>query len=68
MVRSKQGLRLDNIPTNQINLRIEVTDGAASDFASVRISVRDVNDQPPTFEKAEYTATVPEDSLPGKEI
>jgi len=65
MVRSDQGLRLDNIPTNKIMLNVEVSDGVQSDFASVEIAVKDVNDRSPTFEKTEYIAMIPEDSETG---
>jgi Cadherin domain len=59
------GLRLDNIPTDKILLEVEVTDGVAVDRAVVEIIVKDVNDRPPIFEKAEYVAAIPEDSEPG---
>ena len=65
MVRSDQGLRLDNIPTNKIMLNVEVSDGVQSDFATVEIAVKDVNDRSPTFEKSEYIAMIPEDSDTG---
>ena len=65
MVASDKGLRLENIPTNKINLNVEVSDGIQRDFAVVEIGVRDVNDRTPTFEKKEYTAMVPEDAQPG---
>ena len=62
LVNSGQGLRLDNIPTNKIMLNVEVSDGVQSDFATVEIAVKDVNDRSPTFEKNEYSATIPEDT------
>ena len=65
MVRSEDGLRLDNIPTNRIVLNIEVSDGITKDYATVEIAVRDVNDRVPAFEKTEYVAMVPEDSEVG---
>ena len=65
MVRSDEGLRLDNIPTNKIVLSIEVSDSQSKDYATVEIAVRDVNDRQPTFEKTEYIAMLPEDSLVG---
>ena len=65
MVRSEDGLRLDNIPTNRIMLNVEVSDGITKDYATVEIAVRDVNDRVPTFEKTEYVAMIPEDSEVG---
>ncbi|XP_006128510.2 protocadherin Fat 1 isoform X2 [Pelodiscus sinensis] len=39
-----------------------------SSVASLVVSVLDINDNPPVFEYREYSATVPEDTLIGKEI
>ena len=64
-VRSRDGLRLDNIPTNKIVVSVEVSDGLASDFTTVEIGVKDVNDRSPTFERSEYTAIIPEDTPTG---
>ena len=64
-VRSRDGLRLDNIPTNKIVLTVEVSDGLASDITTVEIGVKDVNDRSPTFERSEYTAIIPEDTPTG---
>ena len=50
-VRSRDGLNLDNIPTDLIVLTVKVTDGRNSDFCTVRISVKDVNDRKPVFEQ-----------------
>ena len=44
-VSSEKGLRLDNIPTDQINLSVEVTDGENTDYTTVSVSVKDVNDR-----------------------
>ena len=65
LVKSNEGLRLDNIPTNKIVLNVEVSDGVAKDTATVEIGVRDVNDRSPTFERSEYTAIIPEDTQTG---
>jgi len=65
MVKSDKGLRLDNIPTNKINLNVEVSDGVQRDLSVVEINVRDVNDRKPTFETSSYTVMVPEDAVPG---
>ena len=64
-VRSRDGLRLDNIPTNKILLSVSVSDGLASDTTTVEIGVKDVNDRSPTFERSEYTAIIPEDTPTG---
>ena len=64
-VKSNDGLRLDNIPTNKIVLNVEVSDGVAKDTATVEIGVKDVNDRSPTFERSEYTAIIPEDTKTG---
>ena len=39
-VRQRNGLRLDNIPTDMINLSVEVSDGESSDSAQVEINVK----------------------------
>ena len=59
-VRQRNGLRLDNIPTDMINLSVEVSDGESSDSAQVEINVKDVNDRTPVFEKQVYLSSVPE--------
>ncbi len=48
-VSSEKGLRLDNIPTDQINLSVEVTDGENTDYTTVSVSVKDVNDRSVIF-------------------
>ena len=65
LVKSNDGLRLDNIPTNKIVLNVEVSDGIQNDFTTVEIAVKDVNDRSPTFERSEYTAIIPEDTPTG---
>lgn len=39
-----------------------------SSFATVTITVLDINDNPPVFERRDYLVTVPEDTLPRVEI
>lgn len=39
-----------------------------SSFATVTITVLDINDNPPVFERRDYLITVPEDTLPSAEI
>lgn len=67
-VKAKGGLRLDNIPTDRIQLSAEVTDGNSVDYVNVEIAVKDVNDRHPTFEKEMYAASVPEDAPIGSPI
>ena len=59
-VRQRNGLRLDNIPTDLIRLSVQVSDGESSDEARVEINVKDVNDRSPVFEKQTYLSSVPE--------
>ena len=67
-MRSRDGLNLDNIPTDLITLSIQVTDGRNSDEATVRIAVKDVNDRKPQFEQSEYVSSVPENAAIGTVI
>lgn len=39
-----------------------------SSFATVTITVLDINDNPPVFERRDYLVTVPEDTSPSSEI
>ena len=65
---SPGGLRLDNIPTDHIRLKVEVSDGNAADHARVDIAVKDVNDRSPVFEKRVYLSSVPETAPIGTPI
>ena len=65
---SKNGLNLDNIPTDLVTLTLEVTDGKNKDLATVDISVKDVNDREPTFERSAYEVSVPENAEPGTRV
>ena len=67
-LRSRDGLNLDNIPTNLISLVVQVTDGDSSDNATVHIAVKDVNDREPVFERREYAAAVPENAEIGTQV
>lgn len=40
---------------------VVVFDGVAMDFATVNVTITDVNDADPIFDLSEYSATVPED-------
>ena len=67
-VRQRNGLRLDNIPTDLINLSVEVSDGENTDTARVEINVKDVNDRTPVFEKSVYLSSVPENAPLGTPV
>jgi hypothetical protein len=67
-VNAREGLRLDNIPTNVITLTATVTDGSSKDTATVDISVKDINDRNPVFEKNVYLSSVPENAPVGTPI
>lgn len=51
------------------NISVQATDQspgqALSSFATVTITVLDINDNPPVFERRDYLVTVPEDTSPG---
>jgi hypothetical protein len=68
IVAAAKGLRLDNIPTDQIRMNVQVTDSKTTDFASVEIDVKDVNDREPIFEKKGYLSSVPENAEVGTPV
>ncbi|XP_044577360.1 protocadherin-like wing polarity protein stan isoform X2 [Cotesia glomerata] len=62
---------LDRERTSGYLLTVTAKDGGVpglSDTTDVEISVTDVNDNPPVFEAAQYTGTVPEDVLVGTSV
>ena len=67
-VASSAGLNLDNIPTDLVTLTLEVTDGKSTDTAVVDVSVRDVNDRSPEFERSAYEVSVPENAAVGTQV
>ena len=67
-VRSREGLNLDNIPTDVIRMTVQVTDGQNVDIATVQIAVKDVNDRKPVFEQRVYSASVPENAAVGETL
>ncbi|XP_065338532.1 cadherin-87A [Cloeon dipterum] len=66
---------LDN-PTGVIHLAVQAKEDSESNddqslstsTAQFTITVRDVNDEAPKFEKREYSAVIPENTLPGSPI
>ena len=67
-VRSRGGLRLDNMDTDKVTLTVEVTDGDNVDTTTVDIAINDVNDRSPIFERQVYEAAIPEDSPVGMPV
>ena len=53
---------IDKLTTPEINLTVQATDGVWSGATKVSITVIDVNNHAPAFEKSSYTASVNEDS------
>ncbi len=51
-----------------MTLTVEVTDGDHVDSTSVDISISDVNDRNPIFEREVYEAAIPEDSPVGMPV
>ena len=67
-VRGRKPLNLDNIGTNMIRLKVQVTDGQPNGHLAqtfVKISVKDVNDREPIFDKPTYLTSVPENAKEG---
>ncbi|XP_060035627.1 protocadherin Fat 3 isoform X2 [Erinaceus europaeus] len=63
---------LDREQQASYNLSVQATDQspgpALSSLATITITVLDVNDNPPVFERRDYLATVPEDTAPGTQV
>ena len=55
-----------NSTQDWIELLVQASDGKFSDRAVVNVTVRDVNNNAPSFAQDVYTASVPEISKPGK--
>jgi len=67
-VTGRKPLNLDNLGTNMIRLKVQVTDGQPDGHLAqtfVKISVKDVNDREPVFDKPTYLTSVPENALSG---
>lgn len=54
------------------NISVQATDQspgqALSSLATVTITVLDINDNPPVFERRDYLVSVPEDTSPGTQV
>ncbi|KAI4552983.1 hypothetical protein MJT46_016277 [Ovis ammon polii x Ovis aries] len=63
---------LDREQQSSYTLRVRATDQspgrALSSLATVSITVLDVNDNPPVFERRDYLVSVPEDTSPGTQV
>ena len=59
---------LDRETQAEYNLEIEASDGVQSSTAHVRITVTDVNDKKPAFDKALYSFDIPEDARTGTTV
>ncbi|XP_030883642.1 protocadherin Fat 3 isoform X3 [Leptonychotes weddellii] len=63
---------LDREQRPSYNISVQATDQspgqALSSLATVTITVLDINDNPPVFERRDYLVTVPEDTSPGTQV
>ena len=63
---------LDREQQSSYTLRVQATDQspgrALSSLATISITVLDVNDNPPVFERRDYLVSVPEDTSPGTQV
>lgn len=63
---------LDREQQPSYNISVQATDQspgqALSSLATVTITVLDINDNPPVFERRDYLVTVPEDTSPGTQV
>ncbi|KFV09109.1 Protocadherin Fat 3, partial [Pterocles gutturalis] len=63
---------LDRELQSSYNISVKASDQSIvltlSSFATITITVLDINDNPPVFERRDYLVTVPEDTSPGTEI
>lgn len=63
---------LDRELQSSYNISVKASDQSIvltlSSFATVTITVLDINDNPPVFERRDYLVTVPEDTSPGTEV
>nr|XP_043895543.1 protocadherin gamma-A6-like isoform X2 [Solea senegalensis] len=59
---------LDRESVSEYNITITVADRGSPPLSStknINVKVSDVNDSPPTFDKSEYSNTIPENNSPG---
>ncbi|XP_074840113.1 protocadherin Fat 3 isoform X2 [Carettochelys insculpta] len=63
---------LDRELQSSYNITVKASDQSMvltqSSFATVTITVLDINDNPPVFERRDYLVTVPEDTSPGTKV
>lgn len=63
---------LDREQQSSYNISVQAADQspgrALSSLATVTITVLDINDNPPMFERRDYLVTVPEDTSPGTQV
>jgi hypothetical protein len=63
---------LDREQQSSYNISVQATDQSPgqslSSFTTVTITVLDINDNPPVFERRDYLVTVPEDTSPGTQV
>lgn len=57
-ISSENGL----MDSGVINLQVQASDGEFTDITEIKITVRDINNNHPVFEKDTYTASVQEDT------
>ncbi|KAL3182237.1 hypothetical protein MRX96_007437 [Rhipicephalus microplus] len=63
---NRQGLDVSLLKSDVITLTVQASDGGSGiDTATVKITVRDANNNAPVFQKERYIASVPEASPPG---
>ncbi|KAG8232454.1 hypothetical protein J437_LFUL012378, partial [Ladona fulva] len=67
-VANPQGLSMTKTSGDLVVLTLEASDGTYSNTTNVRISVRDVNNNAPEFEKPSYYISVQEDAPIGKTV
>ncbi|XP_047099103.1 cadherin-87A [Schistocerca piceifrons] len=67
-VRAASGLDMTNVTSDVITLAVQASDGVFANTATVRITVRDVNNNSPVFERESYVASIQEDSPIGTSI
>ncbi|XP_071455526.1 cadherin-87A [Hetaerina americana] len=67
-VANPQGLNMTKVSGDLVVLTLEATDGMFTNTTNVRISVRDVNNNAPVFDKESYVAVVQEDAPIGSTV
>jgi hypothetical protein len=60
-ISSENGLSESGLVT----LQVQASDGIFTDTTEVKLTIRDINNNAPVFDKETYSATVPEDASIG---